>query len=72
MATTTRTPPDKKPRLTLEVEAPIRPIPPHGALPNGVPAVFLAGSIEMGKAVDWQVKVIAECEADQELMSLGE
>jgi len=25
---------------------------------NGEPAIFLAGSIEMGAAIDWQAKVV--------------
>jgi nucleoside 2-deoxyribosyltransferase len=30
---------------------------PYRMIDEGIPRVFLAGSIEMGKAVDWQTKV---------------
>ncbi|MBM7844116.1 nucleoside 2-deoxyribosyltransferase domain-containing protein [Herpetosiphon giganteus] len=43
---------------------------PPSALPTSktVPAIFLAGSIEMGSAIDWQAEIAQELAADDLLL----
>lgn len=46
----------------IECKPPVKP-----EIPEGYKSVFLAGSIEMGKAIDWQFKMVEELK-DEEII----